>query len=199
MISNEIRTAYLALGELLGVSSVAATSVAPVYDMQPLGFAKLAAAERIREEFNASGDRMKVRFADMIPHWWFVQDMEDYVPMDTAQQSLQEMNCGNVRFTNALFSGGADAKLLWRVYSPAVTREWSEERQGFVDTKIYGPDGNVVYAVANDSRSPGGKLLTTNPRVGDMDQVIRNAYAYFKKVNERATLNPDILLNQGGK
>jgi len=198
MISNEIRTAYLALGELLGISSVAATSVDPVYDLQSLGFAKLAAAERIREEFKASGDKLKERFAAMIPHWWFVQDMEDYVPMDSTQQALQEMNCGNVRFTNALFSGGADAKLLWRVYSPAVTREWSEERQGFVDSKIHGPDGNVVYAVANDSRSPGGKLLTTNPRVEDMNQVIRNAYAYFKLTNEHATLDLNILLGQGG-
>lgn len=162
----------------------------PVYDVQPLGFTRIGAVEAFRDELRAESDtspkkQFATRFADLLPDFWFVQDAENYVTLTPQQQQLQEFNCGNARFTLAIMGKSADGKHLWRKWWPAVTREWSETAQGFVDTPIV-HEGKAVYAVANDSRNPAGRVLTLNPRVSDMGKVVRAAYDYFYETNKDA-------------
>lgn len=170
------------------------TNRAPVYpevfDVQPLGYTRLGAVESFRDELRAEADnspkkQFATRFADMLPEFWFVQDAEDYVTLTAEQQQLQEFNCGNARFTLAIMGKTPDGKHLWRKWWPAVSRQWSEAAQGFVDTQIV-HEGKTVYAVANDSRNPGGRVLSVNPRVADMPKVVRAAYDYFYETNKDA-------------
>lgn len=179
---------YKALGEALGIQadSDVTPSKPPVYDVQPLGYSRLGAVEAFRAELLASNDALQKRFAATLPEWWFVQDQEAYATLTTEQQALQEFNCGNARFTIGIMGVAADGSTMWRTFWPAVVREWNEEKGQMVDTPIVHTDGKPVYAVPNDSRTWGGKTLTTNPRVADMDKVVRAAYAYFKLTNERA-------------
>ncbi len=159
----------------------------PVFELQEAGYTQLGAVEAYRDELRESRDPLDNRFAELLPVWWYVQDAEDYVPMTTAQQQLQEFNCGNARFTMAIMGKSADGNHLWRQWWPAVTRAWSEQAQGFVDTPLV-HEGKQVYAVANDSRNPGGRTLSTNPRVADMPKVIRNARDYFYATNKDAKI-----------
>jgi hypothetical protein len=163
----------------------------PVFDLQPLGYTKLGAAETIREEFLDSGEKLKLSFAAKLPVWWYVQDAEDYATMNESQKNLQEFNCGNARFTMAIMrlnptdpTTGRSA--LWRSWWQAVSREWDDDQQRFVDTNLIHTDGNPVAAVSNDSRTPGGRLLDANPRVVDMRQVILASYDYYYKTNVNA-------------
>lgn len=194
MDMNKVSELYKALGDALGVSGsvTGAVSAYPaVYDVQPLGYTRLGAAEAYREELNASNDPLQKRFAATLPRWWFVQDQENYVTLTAEQQSLQEFNCGNARFSRAIGGGAADGSTMWRTFLPAVIRDWNEERQEMSDTPLLAADGNPVYAVPNDSRTFGGRTLTSNPRVADMGKVLRAAFAYFKLTNENAKLPID--------
>lgn len=191
MDMKKVNELYQALGTALGVTggSVPAVSTYPaVYDVQPQGFTRLGAVETYREELNASNDPLQKRFAASLPKWWFVQDQENYVLLSDDQQRLQEFNCGNARFSMAIMGSAADGSSMWRTFWPSVTREWNEAKGQMEDTPVLGPDGKEVYAVPNDSRTFGGRTLTTNPRVADMDKVVRAAFAYFKLTNENATL-----------
>lgn len=158
-----------------------------VFDLQPSGYTRLGAVESFRLELRAKNEPLASRFAELLPEWWYVQDAEDYVPMTTEQQQLQEFNCGNARFTMSIMGQSASGNHLWRKWWPAVRRGWSEAAQGFVDTPIE-HEGKKVYAVANDSRNPGGRVLSTNPRVADMAKVVRNAYNYFYATNKDANI-----------
>lgn len=194
MDMKKVNELYQALGAALGVTggSVPAVSTYPaVYDVQPLGFTRLGAVEAYREELNASNDPLQKRFAASLPKWWFVQDQEAYVPLTTEQQALQEFNCGNARFNIAIMGSSADGSTMWRTFWPSVTREWNDTKGQMEDIPVLGPDGKEVYAVPNDSRTWGSKTLTTNPRVADMDKVVRAAFAYFKLTNENAKLPID--------
>lgn len=177
-----------ALAMLEGEPLATAPSYPAVFDVQPLGYTRLGAVEAFRDELRADTSAKKqfaARFAELLPEFWYVQDAEDYVTLSAEQQQLQEFNCGNARFTLAIMGKSADGKHLWRKWWPAVTREWSEASQGFVDTPIL-HDGKPVCAVANDSRTPGGRTLSANPRVSDMVKVVRAAYDYFYETNKDA-------------
>lgn len=169
-----------------------ATIYPDVFDLQPDGYTRLGAVESYRAELRASKEPLANRFAELLPEWWYVQDAEDYVAMTSAQQQLQEFNCGNARFTMAIMGQSANGNHLWRKWWPAVRRNWSEAAQGFVDTQMQ-HEGKTVYAVANDSRNPVGRVLSTNPRVADMPKVIRNAYQYFYDTNKNATIPLSVL------
>lgn len=192
-MNDKVKYLYEELGKALGLQDEAATTLRkpPVYDVQPLGYSRLGAVEAFRAELLASNNALQQRFAATLPEWWFVQDQEAYTDLTTDQQALQEFNCGNARFTVGVMGRAADGSTMWRTFWPAVVREWSEEKGQMVDTPIIHTDGKPVYAVPNDSRTWGGKTLTTNPRVADMDKVVRAAFAYFKLTNERAVLPID--------
>lgn len=190
MDMNKVKYLFAALGAELGVQSDTGATTPikpPVYDVQPMGYSRLCAVEMFRAELLASNDPLQLRFAATLPEWWFVQDQEAYVDLTTEQQALQEFNCGNARFTIGIMGRAADGSTMWRTFWPAVVREWNEAKQATEDIPIVHTDGKPVYAVPNDSRTWGGKSLTTNPRVADMEKVVRAAYAYFKLTNERAT------------
>lgn len=190
MDMNKVKYLFAALGAELGLDVDAAPESTPhrppVFDVQPLGYSRLGAVEAFRTELLASNDPLQKRFAATLPEWWFVQDQEAYTELTTEQQALQEFNCGNARFSMAIMGVAADGSTMWRTFWPAVVREWNEEKGQMVDTPIVHTDGKPVYAVPNDSRTWGGKTLTTNPRVADMDKVVRAAFAYFKLTNENA-------------
>lgn len=192
-MDSKVKYLYEELGKALGLQDEEAATLRkpPVYDVQPLGYSRLGAVEAFRAELLASNNALQQRFAATLPEWWFVQDQEAYTDLTTDQQALQEFNCGNARFTVGVMGRAADGSTMWRTFWPAVVREWSEEKGQMVDTPIIHTDGKPVYAVPNDSRTWGGKTLTTNPRVADMDKVVRAAFAYFKLTNERAVLPID--------
>lgn len=186
--------------ELAGISDggnlTAANKYPPVFDLQTLGYTKIGAVEAFRDELNASLDPLAKRYVATLPHWWYVQDAEDYVEMTNAQKSLQEFNCGNARFSIAIMGSSAEDDSIWRTFVPAVVRTYNEDTMKFEDEPIthdYGDErpNAPVYAVANDSRASqntSSRVLKKNPRVADMDKVVRASYAYFVKVNRDAIL-----------
>ena len=54
-----------------------------------------------------------------------------------------------------------------------------------MDTQIV-HEGKTVYAVANDSRNPGGRVLSVNPVWLTCPKVVRAAYDYFYETNKDA-------------
>lgn len=190
-IANDIRRL---VDELAGNTSTPPRNSYPaVYDLQPLGYTKIGAVEEYRDELNKGGGNLAKRFAASLPTWWYVQDAEDYVEMTDEQKSLQDFNCGNARFSLAIIGTSASDNSLWRTYIPAVQRTYNDDLMKFEDTVITHA-GEGVYAVANDSRSSlrvNSRTLTTNPRVKDMGDVVRNAFKYFYERNVNATHDPN--------
>ncbi len=161
-----------------------------VFDVQPLGYTKIGAVEDFRAELNASLDPLAKRYVATLPHWWFVQDAEEYVDLTDEQMSLQEFNCGNARFTHGIMGVSASDDSMWRTFHPAVTRTYNEDTMSFDDTPIL-HEGQPVYAVPNDSRagaSVNSRVLKKNPRVADMGKVVRASYEYFYARNRNSTL-----------
>lgn len=168
-----------------------------VFDVKAMGYCRIGGVERARDELinkGNSGDKLAARFAELLPKYWFVQDIEDYVrTYSTQQNELQEFCCGNFRFGTALMgmAAGGDGRgrsMLWRVWGPAVIRELNPATNRYEDKPIM-EDSEQVFAVANDSRTLSGKTLTTNPRVADMYDVVMSAFNYFYERNKNA-VNP---------
>lgn len=190
-IANSLRQLANELDGAAGI--VDAPSYPPVFDVQPLGYTKIGAVEEFRDELNASLDPLAKRYVATLPHWWFVQDAEEYVDLTEEQTSLQEFNCGNARFTSAIMGSSAEAgDSMWRTFRPAVVRTYNEDTMSFEDTPIIHPDdGKPVYAVPNDSRagqSVNSRVLKKNPRVADMAKVVRASYDFFYARNRNAIL-----------
>lgn len=167
----------------------------PVYDVKPLGYGRILAVDLFREELEQAaktGDKLAARFVSTLPEHWYVQDMEDYIELDTEQQKLQEYNCSFARFTFAMMGGNNTKEVLWRSFWPAHQLEVREEggQERTVQVAIM-ENGKPVHAVPNDSVTFSGKVLTRNPRVEDMGGVVRRAYDYFVARNKDAYLDPE--------
>ena len=78
-IANSLRQLANELDGAAGI--VDAQSYPPVFDVQPLGYTKIGAVEEFRDELNASLDPLAKRYVATLPHWWFVQDAEEYVDL----------------------------------------------------------------------------------------------------------------------
>lgn len=162
----------------------------PVFEVQAMGYSKIGAVESFRDELRLMAEPLARQFAEKLPVWWYVQDQEDYVRLSTEQAELQEFNCGNARFNIAIMGQAAvqvgERSTLWRTWWPAVIREYDEATSKMADRPLLHTDGAAVYAVANDSRTWGGQILSVNPRVINMDEVVRAAYNYFYLTNKDA-------------
>lgn len=175
-------------------ANAAPEPVPEVFDVQPLGFAKLRAVEDFRLELSErakTGDKLAERFVSTLPEYWFVQDMETYVQVDAEQEKLQEYNCSYARFMLAMMGGNNTKEVLWRSFWQAHRLEYDAANDRTIQAPLLDPKGNLVHAVANDSVTFGGKVLTQNPRVADMGGVVRRAYDYFVLTNKDAYLDPE--------
>lgn len=164
-----------------------------VFDLQELGYTRIAGVERARQRLISTGEKLALKFVSTLPEWWYVQDAEDYISMTQEQKDLQAANCSNARFRIAIMGQSAAGdghghSMLWRTFHPAQQVSYDSTNEKWVETPIL-HDGAPVYAVADDSVTRGGKVLTTNPRVRDMEQVIMSAYEYFYLVNKDAVLD----------
>lgn len=158
------------------------------------GAAKLVCVEALRQKLLKSDNALDIRFANSLPQWWYVQDLEEYVNDYTEYQNqLQEFNCARARFLLANTGANNTRELLYRSWIPAIIQK--PDPRTDISTVIELPlyvgeavESNRIYAVASDSVI-NGVTKTLNPRVEDMPRVINAAYAYFIKTNANAVHN----------
>lgn len=181
---------FLALGALgaeLGVSSGGSGEVGAgfpaVFDVQPKGYAKLGVVEEFRAELLRSTDRTVLAYANnVLPTWWYVQDMEDFVEGYTEEQErLQEYACGGAR--SRLDSNPDKWTYWWHAYDIDIDEDGRAS-----ESLMKHSDGKTVCAFASDSRTASGsRLLKANPRIKDVADVIRrNQKAHWDR-NHMAT------------
>lgn len=156
------------------------------------GAAKLVCVEALRQKLLKSDNNLDIRFANSLPQWWYVQDLEEYIDDYTEYQNqLQEFNCTRARFLLANTGANNTRELLYRSWIPAIVQrpDPRTDISTVIELPLYvgeGVETNRVYAVASDSVI-NGVTRTSNPRVEDMPRVIKAAYDYFIKTNSNAT------------
>lgn len=155
------------------------------------GAVKLRMVEEFRQsllEGHNEFPELAKRFAEGLPEFWFVQNIEDYDPNYTSEQNaLQEFNCSRARLNLALNGGNDTAAVLWRSWYPAIFLKADPRTD--ISTVIEAPllvNGKQVYAIANDS-NVNGRPITTNPRIDDVKEVLENAFEFFIETNKDAT------------
>lgn len=172
------------LNEALNIASsgvsVPSAGVVSVYDLQPMGYYRLGEVEVFRSKLAAlNGNHLAQRWAKESPHWFMVQDGENYIQMTPEQIGLQDFNCGNARFTLAIWGQTQSSSNLddpmWRTWLPAIVRLAEGN-----DNPIVDKDGSIVVAVPDTSYSRGGtQILKANPEIKDMAGVVARAYEYY--------------------
>ena len=187
-VASLINAATAALNELSAHLGLEGTSAAPlfepVFDVQPAGFYRLGAVERFRAELKANPDPLAQRYAAGLPEFWFVQDGDSYVTLTDEQDRLQDYNTSNARFTLKLFTGSN----LWETFADAVRLiEDPATVDGSLKHERILVDGKPVGVFAADMPKRGIYPVVKNPRVEDVDKVIRKAYANFYARNKDAT------------
>lgn len=165
------------------------------------GAVKLRMVEEFREsllEGHNQFPELAKRFAEGLPEFWFVQNIEDYDPNYTPEQNaLQEFNCSRARFNLALNGGNDTSEVLWRSWYPAIFLKTDPRTD--ISTVIEVPllvNGKQVYALANDS-VVNSRPITTNPRIDDVKDVLENAFAFFIETNKDATHNVNEIVPSG--
>ena len=165
------------------------------------GAVKLRMVEEFRQsllEGHNEFPELAKRFAEGLPEFWFVQNIEDYDPNYTSEQNaLQEFNCSRARFNLALNGGNNTNEVLWRSWYPAIFLKTDPRTD--ISTVIEAPllvNGKQVYAIANDS-TVNGRSITMNPRIEDVIDVLKNAFEFFIETNKDATHSVNEIVPSG--